>query len=89
MQAVQIRVTGRVQGVFFRASTKRRALELELTGWVKNTPDGAVEALFEGEENRIQEVLAWCRTGPPGALVINLEWHEAPYTGGFCDFNIR
>ncbi|MDZ4165076.1 MAG: acylphosphatase [Smithellaceae bacterium] len=89
MKAIHIRVTGRVQGVFFRAGTKRQALALNLTGWVKNTPDGAVEAAFEGEDGRIQEILVWCSTGPPGAFVEKLECSEAPYTGRFSDFAIR
>ncbi|MDI6726700.1 MAG: acylphosphatase [Smithellaceae bacterium] len=89
MRAVHIRVTGRVQGVFFRANTKKRALELNLRGWVKNTPDGAVEATFEGEEGRLQEILSWCRTGPPGAQVEKMEYGEVPYTGGYSDFAIR
>lgn len=60
---------GLVQGVFFRANTKRCADSLGLTGWVRNRPDGAVEAVFEGEEERVREAIEWCTSGQPYAKV--------------------
>lgn len=66
-------ISGRVQGVFFREKTRQEALELGLAGWVRNNPDGTVEAVFEGPENRVREILLWCREGPPLARVENLE----------------
>jgi acylphosphatase len=66
-------VHGRVQAVGFRASCARRALEGELGGWVRNTPDGAVEAVFEGDAAAVEAVVSWCRTGPPLARVTGVE----------------
>ncbi len=81
-------VSGRVQGVFFRASTRDRARELGLSGWVRNLPNGRVEFVAEGEENTLQELLRFLRVGPPGARVDNLvvEW-SAP--SGETGFSIR
>ena len=58
-----------MQGVFFRGSTREKAQELGLSGWVRNLPDGRVEAVFEGEGDRVGEMLSWCEEGPPGARV--------------------
>ncbi len=66
-------VSGRVQGVTFRASTKKQAEELEVSGWVKNLPDGTVEAVFEGPEQDVEDILRWCRSGPSLARVEDLE----------------
>ncbi|HEC81547.1 MAG TPA: acylphosphatase [Thermoplasmatales archaeon] len=73
-----VTISGRVQGVWFRASTKDKAEQLGLHGWVKNTNDGKVEAVFEGEENAINEMIKWCHHGPPLAKVENVEvnWEE-------------
>jgi acylphosphatase len=72
-------VRGRVQGVFFRVETRDRARSLGLSGWVRNAPDGSVEAVFEGDRERIESMLAWCRRGPSLARVdeVQTEW-EAP-----------
>ncbi len=85
----KIRISGFVQGVFFRASTRDVARRLGLTGWVRNLPDGSVEALFEGEKEKVEEVVRWCHNGPPGASVteVNEEWLE--YKGEFSNFEIR
>ncbi len=82
-------IDGIVQGVFFRASTREEARALGLTGWVKNCFDGNVEAVFEGERGKVEQILKWCKTGPPGAKVINIksDW-EAP-TGEFDTFSIK
>jgi acylphosphatase len=85
----QIRVEGRVQGVFYRQSTVEMAQELGLCGWVRNLPDGSVEALFEGERSRIEQAVAWCRQGPPRAKVreVTVLWLDGPAT---CEgFTIR
>lgn len=81
-------VKGRVQGVYFRAETRDRARQLGLTGWVKNRPDRAVEAVFEGEKDAVEEMVSWCRQGPPLAEVIDLEVEWGEYTGEFPDFKI-
>ena len=81
-------VSGRVQGVFFRAYTRETAMALKLTGWVRNLPDGRVETVFEGEDTNVQSMLEWCKKGPPHALVNELEAAEETYTGEFRDFRI-
>ena len=82
-------VNGRVQGVWFRGSTQEEALRLGLRGWVRNLPDGRVEAVIEGERRLLEQLLAWCRTGPPGARVaaVSARWETA--TGEFEGFSIR
>ena len=69
----RVRVSGRVQGVFFRAETQDRARSLGLDGWVRNAPDGTVEAVFEGDPERVESMVAWCRRGPRGAEVDDVE----------------
>jgi acylphosphatase len=66
-------VSGRVQGVFFRYETRRRAQAAELAGWVRNLPDGRVEAVFEGPEDAVERLVRWCREGPSGAEVDDVE----------------
>ena len=66
-------ISGRVQGVWYRASTKRKAEELGLTGWVKNTVDGNVEAVFEGDESIVHEMVNWCWIGPPLSQVADVK----------------
>ena len=86
---VHLIITGRVQGVFFRASTVAQARCLGLTGWVANAPDGSVAVIAEGARARIDELTEWCRHGPSGAKVTNVEirW-EAP-RNEFASFSIR
>ena len=76
----QVRVEGRVQGVFYRQSTVEMAQGLGLCGWVRNLADGSVEALFEGERSRIEQAVAWCRQGPPRATVcqVSVLWLDGP-----------
>ncbi|QIN82284.1 acylphosphatase [Rubrobacter tropicus] len=72
-ERAHVRVTGRVQGVFFRDTARRQAERLGLSGWVSNSPDGAVEAVFEGPSERVREMIRWCEQGPPDAAVENVE----------------
>jgi len=81
MRRVAVRVAGRVQGVFFRASCARRARALGLAGWVRNAQDGAVEAVFEGPPEAVDSIVAWCREGPSGARVDDVSVREEPPTG--------
>jgi acylphosphatase len=82
-------ISGRVQGVFFRDSTRHLARQHGVAGWVRNLPDGRVEAVFEGEKDAVQRLVDWCHQGPPGARVdrVDVEWQE--YTGAFTDFMVR
>lgn len=66
-------VSGRVQGVFYRANTRETAREKGVDGWVRNLDDGRVEAVFEGEESTVSEMVAWCHTGSPQARVDDVE----------------
>ena len=78
-------IRGRVQGVFFRAETRDRARSLGLSGWVRNAPDGSVEAVFEGDRERIESILDWCRRGPSLAEVddVDIAWEEPRVEVGF------
>lgn len=71
-------ISGRVQGVYFRAHTRDIARKFNVNGWVKNREDGKVEAVFEGNEEDVKAVLDWCHDGPPSALVsgVDLKWEE-------------
>ncbi|MDO9529203.1 MAG: acylphosphatase [Syntrophales bacterium] len=89
MKKVHVFVTGRVQGVFFRAETKSKADSLNLTGWVRNVPDGRVDTVFEGEKGNVDTMIEWCRKGPPFATVTDIEIIEEIYTEEFEDFRIR
>jgi acylphosphatase len=73
MSTYHILVKGKVQGVFYRASAKEKAEELELTGWVKNTPEGDVEITVCGKEEQVLLFVAWCRQGPPMAKVSEVQ----------------
>ena len=86
---VHIRVTGRVQGVYFRYAVEEEARHRGVTGWVRNLPDGRVEGVFEGEDPRIKEILAFCRRGPPHARVDRVDVSEEPFRGDFRSFEIR
>ena len=78
MARAHIIFRGRVQGVYFRANCQRRALELGITGWVRNLPDGAVESMMEGERINILELIKWCEKSQPFARVsdVDVEWEE-------------
>lgn len=82
-------VSGRVQGVFFRSETQEEALRNGLTGWVRNLQNGRVEAVFEGEKEMVEKLIEFCRRGPPGARVANVEIVWKNYTGEFHDFRVR
>jgi len=81
-------VSGIVQGVFFRSSVRDEARRSGLTGWVRNLPNGRVEAVLEGPRERVATVVAWCRQGPPGAEVSDVEAEWEPYSGDFDSFSI-
>jgi acylphosphatase len=89
MKRVHLFVSGRVQGVFFRAHTRDLAQRLGLSGFVRNLPDGRVEVVAEGPEEKLQELIEFCHRGPPLAHVTNVEirWEEP--TGEFRGFSVR
>lgn len=70
---VLIKISGKVQGVFYRASAKEQADALQVEGWVKNEPDETVSAYVSGDEENVQAFIRWCRTGPPGAQVKDIK----------------
>jgi acylphosphatase len=86
---VHVLISGHVQGVFYRTSTQRQAHACAVKGWVRNLPDGRVEAVIEGDPAAVQRMLAWCRIGPPNAYVTDVDVQEEPYTGEFTSFGVR
>ena len=88
LKQVHVFVRGRVQGVFFRASTQREARRLGLTGWVKNRADGGVEIVAEGEEEGLKDLLGWASHGPTAARVERLDVRWRGFAGDFHDFRI-
>ena len=85
-----LKIYGKVQGVFFRDSSRRKAKELNLFGWVENAPDGTVQIVAEGEEKNLKELIEWCRAGGSEyARVdkVNIEWLEP--SGQFNDFIVK
>lgn len=77
---MHVLVSGRVQGVWFRDSTRQTAIRLGVRGWVRNLADGRVEATFQGDAERVAEAIEWCRHGPPMACVEALAFDEAEPT---------
>ena len=82
-------VSGRVQGVFFRSETKHNADHHDVKGWVRNLPDDRVEALFEGEKEAVEALIEFCKHGPYGARVTNVDLTWENYTGEFYRFKIK
>jgi acylphosphatase len=90
MKNIRLRITisGRVQGVWFRESTRRKATALGVFGWVKNRRDGTVEALVEGPEDQVKKLASWCHRGPPGAEVSRVQETPEKWQGEFSSFDI-
>jgi acylphosphatase len=89
VRRIHVLVSGLVQGVNFRAFTRRRALALGVCGWVRNLSDGRVEAVAEGPDDAVADFLAACREGPPAGAVEAVEVREEAYRGEFSDFEVR
>ena len=85
---LHVLISGRVQGVWYRACTRQKAEELGLTGWVKNTVDGNVEAIFEGDEATVHKMITWCRVGPPLAQVADVKILQKRVGSEFTDFAV-
>ncbi|MXZ12466.1 MAG: acylphosphatase [Candidatus Dadabacteria bacterium] len=88
-QRAVILVKGRVQGVYFRASTARTAIELGIRGHVENLMDGNVRIVAEGTTENLEKLIEWCGEGPPRAKVESVEFEWLPSKGGFIDFRIN
>ncbi len=86
---VHVSISGRVQGVWFRANTKQKAEQLGIKGWVRNTDDGFVEAVFQGDENQVRKMINWCRHGPPLAKVEKVDVIKKQSKDVFEDFSIK
>jgi acylphosphatase len=82
-------VSGRVQGVAFRDSTRQEAERLGLSGWVRNTQDGRVEAVFEGEPETVREMVEWCKSGPSSADVDDVSVEQETPSGDLTGFEVR
>ena len=82
-------IHGKVQGVYFRQNTRIVATRYNVTGWVRNLSDGRVEAVFEGSETDVGQVIEWCHAGPPKAVVDDVKITYKPYTGEFHDFKVN
>lgn len=82
-------IHGRVQGVFYRASCREEAEARGLSGWVRNLPDGTVEALLQGPEEQVRDMIRWCYAGPPGARVSKIEVTPEEAAGDLRGFRIR
>ncbi len=85
----RVLISGLVQGVFFRHNMRQMAESLSVTGWVRNTFDGSVEATVEGDAGDIDRLIEWCRTGPPAAEVEDVKVERSSYTGEFAGFHVR
>ncbi len=88
-ERARVSISGRVQGVFFRDSAREKAEELGLTGWVGNTPDGRVEALFEGPSEGVRQMVDWCQQGPPQASVESVDTDFEEFRGDLEGFDVR
>jgi len=89
MLRAHVRVEGRVQGVYYRAHARDKAMRLGVTGWVRNRRDGSVEAVLEGNEPAVRAMLEWCHRGSPRAVVTAVHVTWEPYTGEFDRFSVR
>jgi len=88
MKKIRAIVSGRVQGVWYRAHTKEKAVELEVAGYVRNLPDGTVEIVAQGDEERVDALMDWARIGPPMAEVTELRVREMAENEMFTAFEV-
>ena len=89
LKRIHIFVTGRVQGVFFRQSTRVMAIKNNVNGWVRNLDDGRVEIVAEGENENINNLVTWCETGPANSRVDKFQLIEENSTGEFENFDVK
>ena len=89
MKAFQVNVSGRVQGVCFRARTREEAKSIGVAGWVQNLPDGSVLVFMQGPEEKVNSLLSWCYKGPAGAAVTSVDFSERPIDPSINTFSIK
>ena len=89
MRRVRVIVFGRVQGVWFREACRRQAVPAKLTGWVRNLDDGRVEAVFQGDSDAVDRLVAWCHDGPPSAVVTRVIVDEQSPVSDEQGFRVR
>jgi acylphosphatase len=89
MKHVTIQVCGDVQGVFYRQSTRQKARELDIAGWVENKEDGSVHIEAEGEEEQLRKLIQWCWQGPPASSVTRVDHEFSNNIEGHSDFSIK
>jgi acylphosphatase len=85
---VHVFISGHVQGVSFRYHIKEHAEDLDVNGWVKNLPDSRVEAVFEGEKTAVDQMIEYCKNGPVGATISDVQVLREKFTNEFTDFTI-
>ena len=88
-ERVHATISGRVQGVAFRDSTRQEAEKLGLTGWVRNTEEGSVEAMFEGDSGAVNQMVEWCKSGPSSADVEDVSTERETPSGDLSGFEVR
>ena len=89
MRTVHVKIIGRVQGVWFRDSTVKEAEKIGVTGWVRNTSDGFVEAVFQGEDEKVLDLIDWCHKGSPMSIVEQVDVQEINSDEYYESFDIR
>jgi len=82
-------ISGQVQGVFFRDATRKKAEDLRITGWVRNLPDGRVEAILEGDKEAVDKIIEWAKEGPDTARIEEVEVKWENYKDEFSSFQVR
>ncbi|MCX7769807.1 MAG: acylphosphatase [Proteobacteria bacterium] len=88
MKRYHLFIYGKVQGVWYRQSMLSEAIKLGVKGWVKNLPDGRVEAVIEGDEDALEKIINWCHIGPPNAIVSKVEVFEEQFLNEFASFKV-
>ena len=88
MREVHIKISGEVQGVFFRVNTERCADDNNVKGWVRNCSDGSVEAVLQGLAEKVDNVINWCKVGPDQANVDDIKISEQPFTAPYTNFRV-
>jgi len=89
LERLRLRISGHVQGVWYRGAMQREANRLGVLGWVRNLPDGSVEAVIEGAPSAVRTLSEWCKTGPPGAHVVRIVASPEPAGDDLHGFHIR